>query len=71
MLSLFLVSPPKKTPMPTLLTNPSTYSRFLALAFPQHWAIEPSQDQGSLLPLMIDQAILCYICSWKHESHHV
>jgi hypothetical protein len=26
----------------------------------------PSQDQGPLLPLMHDKAILCYICSWSH-----
>jgi hypothetical protein len=36
-----------------------------------HWDIEPSQDQGSLLPLMPDKAILCYICSWNHGSLHV
>ena len=28
-----------------------------------YWGIEPSQDQGLLLPLMPDKAILCYICS--------
>ena len=27
-----------------------------------HWGIKPSQDQGSLLPLMTNKAILCYIC---------
>jgi len=32
-----------------------------------HWGIEPSQDQGPLLPLMLDKAILC-ICSWSHGS---
>jgi hypothetical protein len=26
----------------------------------------PSQNQGSLLPLMFNKAILCYICSWSH-----
>jgi hypothetical protein len=36
-----------------------------------HWGIEPSQDQKPLLPLMNDWAILCYICSWSHESYHV
>jgi hypothetical protein len=35
------------------------------------WGIEPSQDQGPLFPLMPDKAILCYICSWSHESLHV
>jgi hypothetical protein len=34
---------------------------------PLHWGIEPSQD----LPLMPNKAILCYICSWSHGSHHV
>jgi hypothetical protein len=38
---------------------------------PLYWGIEPSQDQGPFLPLMSDKAILCYICSWSHESHHV
>jgi hypothetical protein len=38
---------------------------------PLCWGIEPSQDQGPLLPLMPDKAILCYICGWSHESLHV
>jgi hypothetical protein len=38
---------------------------------PLHGGIEPSQDQGSLLPLMTDKAILCYICSWSHGSLYV
>jgi hypothetical protein len=33
--------------------------------------IKPSQDQGSLLPLMSNKAILCYTCSWSYESLHV
>jgi hypothetical protein len=28
---------------------------------PLHWGIEPSQDQGPLLPLMPNKAVLCYI----------
>jgi hypothetical protein len=36
-----------------------------------HWGMEPSQDQGPLLSLMPNKAILCYICSWSHESLHV
>ena len=40
-------------------------------AIPLHWGMEPSQDQRPLLPLMTNKAILCYICSWSHESHHV
>ena len=38
---------------------------------PLHRGIELSQDQGSLLPLMIDKAIFCYICSRSHGSLHV
>jgi hypothetical protein len=38
---------------------------------PLHWSIEPSQDQGPLLPLMTNKAILCYICSWSHGSLHL
>jgi hypothetical protein len=38
---------------------------------PLHWGIEPSQDQGLLLPLMTNKAILCYICNWSHGWLHV
>jgi hypothetical protein len=38
---------------------------------PLHWAIETSQDQGLLLPLMLKKALLCNICSWSHGSLHV
>jgi hypothetical protein len=37
---------------------------------PLHWCIEPSQDQGSLLPLMPDKSSFCYIYSWSHGSLH-
>jgi len=36
-----------------------------------HWGIQPWQDQGLLLPLVPNKAILCYICSWSHGSVHV
>jgi hypothetical protein len=36
-----------------------------------HWSTEPSQDQGPLLPLMFNKAILCYICIWSHGCLHV
>jgi hypothetical protein len=36
-----------------------------------HWVIEPSHDQGPLLPLMSNKAILCYIGGWSHGSLHV
>jgi hypothetical protein len=29
-------------------------------------SIKPSENQGPLLSLMPDKAILCYICSWSH-----
>ena len=38
---------------------------------PLHWGIELSQEEGNLLPLMADKAILCYICSWSRGSLHV
>jgi hypothetical protein len=34
---------------------------------PLHWGIEPSQDQGPLLPLMPDKVILCYILPYKNS----
>jgi hypothetical protein len=36
-----------------------------------HWGIDPSQDQESLLLLMPDDAIFCYICDSSHGSLHV
>ena len=38
---------------------------------PLHWGIKLSHEQGPLLPLMPDKAILCYICSWSHGSLHL
>jgi len=38
---------------------------------PLHWGNESSQDQGLFLLLILDNAILCYICSWSHGSLHV
>ena len=38
---------------------------------PQHWGIKPSQDQGPLLPLMQDKAILYHIWGWSHGLLHV
>jgi hypothetical protein len=38
---------------------------------PLHWGVKPSRHQGSLLPLMPDKAILCYICGWRHGSLHM
>jgi hypothetical protein len=71
MLSAFLVSPPKP-PMPSplpLFTNPPTLLCGPGILL--HWGIDSSQDQGPLLPLTTDKAILCYICGWSHRSLHV
>jgi hypothetical protein len=35
---------------------------------PLHWGIELSKDQGPLLPLMTDKAILCYRFGWSHGT---
>jgi hypothetical protein len=38
---------------------------------PLYCGTEPSQDQGSLLPLMPNKTIFCYICGWSSGSLHV
>ena len=38
---------------------------------PLHWGIESSQNQGPLFPLILNKAILCYICVWSHGSFHL
>ena len=65
MLSPFLV-PPCKHPSPS--SPPPAPMRVLPYLLPPyrpgihlHWGIEPSQDQGPLLPLMIEKASLYYI----------
>jgi hypothetical protein len=70
MLPPFLVSP-LRTPYPV---PPAHHTHPLSLPGPDillYWGIEPSKDQGPLLPLMSHKVILCYICTWSHESHHV
>jgi hypothetical protein len=49
---------PLSCPSSPLLPNPLT--PIPGPGIPLHWGIKPSQDQGPLLPLMIDYAILCY-----------
>jgi hypothetical protein len=51
--------------LPTCSPTPASCT-----GIPLHWGIEPSQDQGPLLQLMSEKAILCYICSWSHGSLH-
>jgi hypothetical protein len=50
--------------------QPPTNSCLPALAFPTLGHQTP-QDQGWLLPLIPNKAILCYICSWSHGFLHV
>jgi hypothetical protein len=38
---------------------------------PLYWGIDPSQDQGTLLSLIPNKAILCYIYVWSQGSLHV
>ena len=70
MLILFPVSPLQA---PYLTPHPCFYEG-APLILPHHpsislrWGIEPSQDQGSPLPLTPDKAILCYIYSWSYGS---
>lgn len=33
-------------------------------------SLEPRQDQGLLLLLVPNKAIICYICIWSHRSVH-
>ena len=78
MLSPFLISPPE-TPYPispipaSIRVCPPTIHPLLPPHphIPLHWGIKPSQNQGPLLPLMPDKAILCCIYVWCHGSHHV
>ena len=55
MLSFFLVSP-LKTPFPLLPTPPAPNppTPIPGPGIPLYWGIEPSQDQGTFLPLMTD-----------------
>ena len=73
-LYLFQVFPPE-TPYPSPspcfyegAPTPTHSHLTTCSSIPLHWGIKPSEDQGSLLPLMPDKAILCYICSWSHGS---
>jgi len=41
------------------------------LGIPLHWGNKPSQDQGNFLLLILENAILCYICGWSVGFFHV
>jgi hypothetical protein len=61
-------NPPIPSPKSLLTTHPLLLP---GPGIPLHWDIEPSRDQGPLLPLMTDKTILCCICSWSHGSFHM
>jgi hypothetical protein len=64
---------PIPTPSPCLHASALLPSHLLlphTPSIPLCWGIKPSQDQRLLLPLMSNKAILCFICSWSHESLH-
>jgi hypothetical protein len=79
MLSPFLVPlTPWKTPNPSSLLlllwgcTPPIYPLLPPHShISLHWGIEPSQDQWPLLQLILDKAILWFICSWSHGSLNV
>ena len=73
MLFPFLVSLPKTSyPIPPSPCTPTHPLQLPCPGIPLHWGIEPSQDQGPILPLMRPSVtILCFICSWSHGSLHV
>jgi hypothetical protein len=81
-LFIFQMSSPFPVPPPALqnaLSHPpasATMRLLYTLLHPGphillYWGIQPSQDQGPLLPMMPKKAILCYICGWSHGSLHV
>ena len=61
-------NPPSSPPSPC---SPTHLLQLPGPGLLTNWGIEPLQDHEPLLPLMTDQAILCYICSQSHEPHHV
>ena len=59
---------PESPLYPPLSCSP-TYPLLLpGPGIPLYWGIESSQDQGPLLPLMANQAIICYICKERDNS---
>jgi hypothetical protein len=77
-LSPFPVSSTLKPPYP--IPSPPASMRVFPQLYPLqpphslitvHWGIEPSRDKGSLLSLMPNKAILCYIYGWSHGSLHM
>jgi hypothetical protein len=60
--------PPDPSPSPSLTLPPLLPCPVIPYTGTR---ILPSQDQGLLLSLMSNKAILCYIYDWSHESLHV
>ena len=61
--------PPSLSSM-RVLPHPPTHPLLHCPSILLRWGIKPPQDQGHLLPLMLNKAIFCYICSWSHEYLH-
>ena len=53
-----------------MLPHPPTHPLLHCPSILLRWGIKPPQDQGPLLPLMLNKAIFCYICSWSNEYLH-
>jgi hypothetical protein len=70
-LSPFLAFPQTFPSHPLSHCSPTHLLLLPCPGIPLQWGIEPSLDQGPLLLLMFNRAILCYICSWSHGSLHV
>lgn len=54
-----------------MLPHPPTHSCPHCPCIPILLVIEPTQDEEAPLPLMLDRAILYYVCNWSHGSLHV
>ena len=61
---------PQKFPTPSLCPAPLPTHFFMLPGpnIPFNWGIGPSRDQGPVLQLMNDKAILCYMCSWSRRA---
>ena len=74
----FAIYPSKDVPFPGLSPSRSLITHLPAScsptnplllpcsSIPSHCSIESFRDQGPLLPLMSNKAILCCLCVWRH-----
>ena len=82
LLDIFFIYISNVIPFPGLLTEKPLFHSSIPCSpthplplpcpvIPLHWGIEPSQDQGPLLPLMSNKVILYFMCGWSHCSLQV